>query len=252
MAKALLSSLASIVNKFVFRPFGVRLNKIRRYDQDGLSTVHSCDFMRDPDFIVAYQRGIQAAGEDYQFHWRAYVALWVASRAAQLPGDFVECGVNRGFLSSAIMQYLSWNKLNKKFYLFDTFCGLDESQLNEEEKKIGRLGSTRDYKKTNFELVQENFKEFSNVILVKGSVPSTLSKVDVASVAYLSLDMNCASPEIAAIRHFWPSLVPGAMVLLDDYAFKGFEPQKKAMDQFANEVKIKILSLPTGQGLIIR
>ena len=44
-----------------------------------------------------------------------HIALWVASRCARLEGDFVECGVNYGLNSSAIMHHLNWNKLGKNF-----------------------------------------------------------------------------------------------------------------------------------------
>jgi hypothetical protein len=59
-------------------------------------------------------------------------------------------------------------------------------------------------------------------------------------------------PEIAAIQFVWERLVPGAVVLLDDYAYYGYFSQKLAMDQFAREKGINIMSLPTGQGLVLK
>jgi hypothetical protein len=64
--------------------------------------------------------------------------------------------------------------------------------------------------------------------------------------------MNCSPPEVAAIRHLWDRLTPGAPVLLDDYAGFGYEWQKIGMDVFASERGLSILSLPTGQGLLIK
>ncbi len=61
--------------------------------------------MDDPAFRKAYERGIRAARDDYRWHWRVHIGLWTAAHAARLEGDFVECGVNRGFLTSAIMDY---------------------------------------------------------------------------------------------------------------------------------------------------
>lgn len=75
------------------------------YKQDGLYTLHNCEFMLDPGFVAAYERGIKAAhGKDFCWHWRVYVGLWVAQNAVKREGDFVECGVGNGFLSSAIMK----------------------------------------------------------------------------------------------------------------------------------------------------
>jgi hypothetical protein len=112
------------------------------YDQDGLRSIHNHDFMSDPAFVRAYQRGVQAAS-DLHWHWRAHVGLWAARLAARLPGDFVECGTNRGFLSSAIMTDLDWNKTGRRFYLLDTFSGLAERYVSVEEKKNGVLERNR-------------------------------------------------------------------------------------------------------------
>ena len=54
------------------------------------------------------------------------------------------------------------------------------------------------------------------------------------------------------MRFLWNRLVPGAPVLLDDYAYSGYEWQKVGMDAFATEHGLSILSLPTGQGLLIK
>jgi hypothetical protein len=40
-----------------------------------------------------------------RWHRRVHVGQWAAACAAKLDGDFVECGVNRGFLSSSIMAH---------------------------------------------------------------------------------------------------------------------------------------------------
>ena len=40
-------------------------------DQDNLYTFHNHDFMTDPGFVRAYQRGVQAADDDYHWHWRS-------------------------------------------------------------------------------------------------------------------------------------------------------------------------------------
>ena len=47
-------------------------------------------------------------------------------------------------------------------------------------------------------------------------------------------------------------VVPGAVVLLDDYAWATHRAQKEALDAFAAAHGAMILSLPTGQGLLIR
>ncbi len=227
------------------------------YIEDGLLSIHNHDFMFSPSFRKAYERGVVAAKEDYRWHWRVHVGLWVAYSASKLKGDFIECGVNRGFLSSAIMEYLNWDSLDKTFYLMDTFAGLDERYVAADELAHGSLEENMrrlrsGFYTTSVDSVRENFCEWKNVRLIVGSVPDTLDAVETNKVAYLHLDMNCAPPEVAAFKFFWDRLVPGAFVLLDDYAYRGHESQKAAMADAAATKDLKIVSLPTGQGLLMK
>lgn len=233
------------------------LSRAHVYDEDGLWTIHNHEFMADPAFCNAYNRGVRAAADEYHIHWRAHIALWTASSASKLDGDFVECGVNYGFLSSAIMQYLNWDSLGKIFYLLDTFAGLDKRYVSELELKSGAMELNQQLLRTNgyaqnVDSVRANFSEWQNVRIIQGSVPDTLSAVDAQKIAYLHLDMNCAAPEVAAFNLLWERLVPGAFVLLDDYAYHGYSAQKSAMDAAAKAKDLSIASLPTGQGLLIK
>jgi len=228
------------------------------YDQDGMRTVHNHDFMHDPDFLRAYARGVKAGdGVDNLLHWRIHVALWVAHHAAKLPGDFVECGVNKGAVSSSVMEYLNWNSLGKRFYLLDTFAGMDERFITEQERQLGKLELNQrvldaNAYELNVDSVIANFSQWERVSVIKGTVPDTLSRVDTQHVAYVHLDMNCSVPERAANEFFWPKLVRGGMILLDDYAYIGYETQKATHDEFARNHDVTVLFLPTGQGLIVK
>jgi hypothetical protein len=75
---------------------------------------HSNDFILDEKFIKAYGRGTKAAKGICNIQWRLHVALWAAHTCSRIEGDYVECGVADGFTSSAIMEYLNWNELNKE------------------------------------------------------------------------------------------------------------------------------------------
>lgn len=207
-------------------------------------------------FRRAYERGVAAANFDYHWDWRVHVGLWAAFSASKLDGDFVECGVNRGFLSSAIMEDLEWDRLGKTFYLLDTWVGVDEEtiltrQHTAEEFDINRGRREKGYYALDIEEVRRNFSQWRNVRIIQGRVPETLPMVDTKRVCFLHLDMNYGPPEVAALEYFWEKLVPGAMVLLDDYAYVGYEEQHEALGSLAEKLKARILSLPTGQGLLV-
>ncbi len=213
--------------------------------------------MEDDRFVAAYQRGVSAAGQDYLWHWRVHIGLWAAECGARLSGDFVECGVNRGFMSSSIMQRLDWNRRDRQFYLLDTFSGVDQRYLSDDDIREGVMAKNADLIQAGFyatraEEVRRNFSEWRNVTIIEGPIPETLPQVRSDHVAFLHIDMNCAAPEVAALEYFWPRLEVGAPVLLDDYAFHGYAHQKVAMDRLSGRLGVSIASLPTGQGLLIR
>ncbi|HEV3332302.1 MAG TPA: TylF/MycF/NovP-related O-methyltransferase [Bryobacteraceae bacterium] len=236
----------------------LRFDVKRHYAQDGLFTVHNADFRRDPQFRKAYTRGIQASwGVDPGMEWRVHVALWAAATALRSPGDFVECGVNAGFVSSAIMHCLDWAGVPRKFYLIDTFSGPVVEQFSAEELKQGKAGLTKELLErgsyvTDVKRVRANFAEWPNAVIVRGPVPEILATLEIPRVAFLHIDMNSAYPECAALMHFWPRLSPGALVLFDDYANHEHRYQKEKIDETVRELRAEVLSLPTGQGLVVR
>lgn len=229
-----------------------------RYAQDGLVTMHNDHFRCVPTFQAAYRRGVEAAnGVDPAFEWRVHVALWAAKSSLRATGDFVECGVNAGFISSSVMHWLRWNEINRRFFLVDTWNGPPMSQYNAAEIRGGRHRLAEDTIAagayvTDLERVRKNFAEWPGAVIVQGVVPDILQRIPTAQIAFLHLDMNCALPERAALEFFWERLSPGAIVLLDDYAYGGYEQQATAIDTVADAMGADILSVPTGQGIIIK
>lgn len=232
------------------------------YDADFLTVYHKrLDFLEDGRFRAAYQRGMDSGHHivrepgsrtDIHIEWRVHTLLWAASHAVHLAGDFVECGVNTGMYSLAVCDYLDFNATGKSFWLFDTFQGIPVEQISEREREAGRLEENRAWYSECFERASANFAPYPRARLVRGTVPDTLTAVDIERVAYLSLDMNIVAPEVAALEFFWDKLSPGAPVLLDDYAWMGHQAQKQAMDALVAERGTEILTLPTGQGLVLR
>lgn len=232
------------------------------YDADYLAVWHkNVDFMRDPQFMAAYRAGMDTghkigrpAGsrEDIHIEWRILVCCWAAYHAAQLEGDFVECGTNTGIMSVAICNYIDFNRTGKHFYLFDTFTGIPEDQVLPEERERGRLKENEMFYDDCYELARANFSPFPKAVLVRGRVPDTLPSVHIERVCYLMLDMNIAVPELAALTHFWDRIVPGGLVLFDDYGWMAYQKQKEVLDDFAARHGVRILNLPTGQGMLIK
>lgn len=223
------------------------------YAKDMLYTYNNADFIDDPLFKRAYSHvrrldttGIIGDG----IEWRIHVLCWAAFQASHLEGDFVDCGVNTGLCARSVMEYTSFKDLNKTYYLLDTFTGMDPKYSSDYEMarhhKIG-YGDKVDL----YEQAKKTFEGFKTRI-IKGPIPDTLEQVDTNIIAYISIDMNCVIPEVAALEFFWDRLVPGGFIVLDDYGYRGAEDQKRAHDSFARSKGVQILTLPTCQGIIIK
>jgi O-methyltransferase len=220
--------------------------RFRTYMEDGLITRHTADVLTDEKFSSAYAKG-KATGSwgNVSPRWRVYTACWAASHALNFPGDFVECGVNRGGMALTIMEYLHFNTVGKRFFLLDTYCGFPEGSQ--------AASANRGIYSDCYADVVKTFAPYPGAEIVRGTIPHTLSAITSDQISYLSIDMNCVEPEIAAMRYLWPRLVAGAAILLDDYCGgPAYMRQKVAFDLLAQELGFRILALPTGQGLVIK
>lgn len=253
LGRLLPTPVRSRIKRLAKRPNYVKLQHRPTFNSDGLVTVHNCDFVADPKFKAAYEAGERTGSwKGANIAWRAHVACWAARQAMNLDGDFVECGVNRGGLSRAVCEYVDFETSGRTFYLLDTFQGLVAEQVTAEERALGISASLGGYYEECYSDVVATFNKYPNVKIVRGPVPDTLPQVATERVAYLSIDMNCVAPEIAAAEYFWDRLVPGAVVVLDDYGWSNHILQKRAFDEFARACGIEVLSMPTGQGLMIK
>lgn len=224
------------------------------YNQDGLATQHNADFMRDARFIEAYKAGMENGNPTTRVEWRVHTALWCATQALRLDGDFVECGVHTGILSGAVMTWLDFSRqAERRFFLFDTWAGIPVEQISEEERRIGVEHMNRKYQNGDalHADVVKKFTRWPNAVVIRGRVPESLDAMRASErVVYASIDLNVTEAEMAAADFLWPRLVSGGLMLLDDYGWAPHINQKTAWDAWAARAGVMILSLPTGQGLI--
>lgn len=177
------------------------------YSMDGLATVHDADFLNDPLFRESYAfgKGTGSWGLS-EPSWRIYIACWAGRHALRLEGDFVECGVNRGGLSLAVMHYTNFSNQNRRFYLLDTFAGFPD-----EMKDLAAGANRNDYSEC-YDDVVRTFSQFPNVSIIRGTIPQTLPQITATSIAFLSIDLNVPEAEVASLTYLWPRLVQGAVM----------------------------------------
>ena len=213
---------------------------------DMMLTFHrNMSFFEDARYMQAFNE--EAADErEKSLVWRLHVYCWFARQALRAEGDFVECGVFRGFSTIVAARTLDFAQSGRQWFLYDTFAGIPSDQLNPGEDSPGLYAAPGLY-----EACVKRFAPYPKIHVVRGRIPEVLAERSPERVAFLHLDLNSAAAESAALEYFRGRLAPGAVVLLDDYGWRAFRPQKLVADELFGKLDKPILELPTGQGVVV-
>jgi O-methyltransferase len=209
--------------------------------------VHNCNrsFMHEKLFVETFEE-VAKAPIYQQMAWRMHVLDFFLKHALRADGNYVECGVFRGFKSYFLLKKNAEQIKDRKKFLFDTFKGIDPSLAD--GSPIKRDEHAKDGL---YEFVVERFSEFENLEIIRGSVPLSLQTVDVGVVNFVHLDMNSWQAELGALDYFLPKMVPGGVIILDDFGLKTHRKQFEKEYPFLVERGLSVLELPTGQGVVL-
>tara|TARA_B100000795_G_C22773134_1_gene428779 strand:- start:286 stop:1107 length:822 start_codon:yes stop_codon:yes gene_type:complete len=174
--------------------------------------------------------------------WRRYITACAAYHCLHLDGDFAEFGVYTGTGIKTVIDYLGGVKFPKTFWGYDYFDSNPDGDLD-----------FKDNDKNFFKFVQNRFKDYPQVKLIKGFVPDSFQLGMPDSLAYMHIDMNNHKGELAVLDALFDRVVSGGIIILDDYEWSGrYREQKQKEDQWFDKKQYRIFPLPTGQGLIIK
>jgi hypothetical protein len=199
-------------------------------------------FLRDEKFTAAVLDQTRMVSERSMI-WRFHVLAWAARQAKFLAGDFVECGVYEGVSTRILATYLEFARIAKKWFLYDLFdnAGGEGEGIVMEHHGPGL-----------YERVRASFAAIENICVVAGRVPDIFAQVVPEHIAFLHLDLNDANAERAALAELFPRIVPGGLIVLDDYGWSTYAAQQASADEFFARYDHHVLELPTGQGLVIK
>lgn len=256
MANPIFDLVGKLQRKLWKRPESMRVD----FRADGLGVRRkNLDFLNEFKFKAAWENSValnrdgwaKVKGGVPDIRWRAHVCCWAAQHGLSLEGDFVECGVHTGILSLVVAERYDFASVPKTFWLFDTYEGIPLEGLDADAKAHAQGLNETIYFDV-FKIATRNFSKFPNARLVKGILPQSLESATIEKIAYLSVDLNHAAAEKATIEALWDKLVPGAVVVIDDYAFENHEDQYAMWNDFASSKGKMVLTLPTGQGILIK
>jgi len=212
----------------------------------GLATWHKpLPFLEDGRFMNLAGKH-QALLNAPNWHWNLNTVLWAVKEAKSVPGDFVELGVFKGHTTMFCADYVDFQTWPKTWWLCDTFEGVPADQLDPGWADINR----NMYEGTfSYQEVVERFAAFPNIKVHQGRVPEALAEGCPDQIAFLHMDLNSTTAEIAALEYIFDRLSPGGIIIFDDFGWAASGAQNRAEREWFAARGLQILSLPTGQGL---
>lgn len=147
-------------------------------------------------------------------------------------GGVVEFGCYAGTTSLFITRLLTIQKSTYEFHVYDSFEGLPEKRSADESRagdqfKTGELAVSKkqfvlNYKKAGLPLPRIHKGWFNE-----------LSDADIPhEIAFAFLDGDYYESVMTPLKLIWPHLVPGARIVVDDYANEALPGAAKAVDEW--------------------
>lgn len=167
-----------------------------------------------------------------------------------LPGDIVECGIFKGasFVRFAGFRDLLSSPDSHKIIGFDTFGAFPPSTLTEDAAHIKHWvenAGPQSISKVQLQQVLQK-KGITNAELVEGDIVETVPRYmkdhPDLRISLLNLDTDIYDPAVAILKHLWPRVVRGGVLILDDYGV--FPGETKAVDDFFKGTAVKIQKFP--------
>lgn len=137
----------------------------------------------------------------------------------------------------------------RKIFACDTFEGHPDSV----DPTVDGPHRPGNFATTSLESVRDYLVDFPEVHLIKGPIEETCTSMDRETFAFVHLDVDIRSGTEAGLAFFSRRLIPGGIIVVDDYGFESCLGARAAVDEFtARHPGWLRLHLMTGQYLLGR
>lgn len=173
---------------------------------------------------------------------RLYVLSVLLQNALLLHGEVWECGVYRGGTARMFARILGED--NRPLRLFDTFAGLPEPDQAHDIIRAGGFGDA------SLEGVQAVVGP--RATYHAGRIPDTFGGLEETRISFAHVDVDLYASVRDCCAFIWPRLVPGGVLVFDDYGGQTTPGARAAVDGFFADRLERPLILSTGQALVWR
>jgi hypothetical protein len=164
-------------------------------------------------------------------------------------GSVAEGGVFKGDFAAHISRCFS----DRRIWLFDTFRGFDDRDVNVDVKKGFSTGTEGLF--LNYPFIDNVICKLANpknAIIKEGFFPKTTVGDEVLygeQFVFVHLDFDLYEPTLAGLRFFYPKMVGGGVILIHDFFTEFFSGVQQGVREFCEEENIHYT--PIGDGFSV-
>ncbi len=167
-----------------------------------------------------------------------------------LDGEVWELGVYKG--GTALLLRRMLERLSPRLgtaiglRLFDTFGGMPATDKARDVHNAGDFGDT------SLDAVRSLVGSETWIDYRQGIVPASFGGLDGCAIRFAHIDLDIYEAIYAACAFVYPRLLPGGMIVFDDYGFWSCPGARAAVDEFFSNKRETPFALPTGQALVTK
>lgn len=166
-------------------------------------------------------------------------------QARAIQGDVAEVGVYKG--GTAFLIAAALGTTVKPLHLFDTFCGLPETDPATDLHRQG------DFADTCLDAVHRLLEPFPDCRLYPGLFPDSVpTGWEEKRFAFVHIDVDIYQSALDCCSFFFPRLTPGGIMLFDDFGFISCPGIRRAVNEYFAFDPGRIIYLPTGQAMVCK
>ncbi|MGH9468185.1 MAG: TylF/MycF/NovP-related O-methyltransferase [Terriglobales bacterium] len=196
-------------------------------------------WITDRDFLARYR---SILGHTLVDERRCYALLQFLRHTASLDGSVAEVGVYKGGTARLLAAECAGSTL----FLFDTFAGMPEIRGGVDVHRQGEFADT------SLEQVRDFVGHPERVVIRRGVFPASAVELEKERFRFVHVDCDIFDSVYACCQWFFPRLVPGGVLLFDDYAFRDCPGAKLAVDQYFSPLPEHPVLMPYGGAFVVK
>jgi len=249
--------------KKIFGAAGLEVKR-NRTPPPAVKRYYDYDFETDETFKSIFRGAVKASGSTHNpevVHQRLYNTVQFLRHTLDLDGEVAECGVFQGLTSYMFCNYLALGNPDfdgKGYHVFDSFQGLSQPAEQDviSKREYGVVGTHFQAAGAfhgQLETVKSALRDYPLIQYHAGWIPESFARVAESSYKFVHVDLDLYEPIKGALEYFYPRMLPGGIIVIDEYAIPRWPGARTAADEFCQmNHLISPISLTTGNGVLIK